>query len=56
MGEKRAGPWAVIWRSIFATPFILTGLGSIGSGISSASFGPIVFGVLFTGAGAFVVW
>jgi hypothetical protein len=56
MSEKRAGPWAVIWRTVFASPFLLFGLGSIGSGISSRSFGPIVFGVLFAGAGAFVVY
>lgn len=56
MSEKRAGPWTVIWRTIFASPFLLFGLGSIGSGISSRSFGPIVFGVLFAAAGAFVVY
>jgi hypothetical protein len=56
MSEKRAGPFAVIWRAVFATPFILVGLGSIGSGISSRSFGPVAFGVLFAGAGAFVLY
>lgn len=56
MSEKRAGPWAVIWRSIFAAPFILVGLGSLGAGIASAAVSPIVFGVLFAGAGVFVIY
>jgi hypothetical protein len=56
MSGKRAGPWAVIWRAIFASPFILVGLGSIGTGISTRAFGPITFGVLFAGAGAFVLY
>jgi hypothetical protein len=56
MSAKRAGPWAVIWRAVFASPFILVGLGSIASGISSRAFGPLAFGVLFAGAGAFVLY
>lgn len=56
MSAKRAGPWAVIWRAVFASPFILVGLGSIGTGIATRALYPIVFGVLFGGAGAFVLW
>lgn len=56
MSEKRAGPWAVIWRALFAAPFILVGLGSVGSGIASRAFGPIAFGGIFAGAGVFVLW
>lgn len=56
MSAKRAGPWAVIWRAVFASPFILVGLGSIGTGVATRAYGPIVFGVLFGGAGAFVLW
>lgn len=56
MGAKRAGPWAVIWRSIFASPFIIIGLGSLGAGLLKQQVGALVFGVMFAGAGIFVVW
>lgn len=56
MATKRSGPWSVIWRAIFATPFILSGLGALTTGISSRSATGSIFGVIFVGAGAFVVY
>lgn len=56
MSEKRSGPWGVIWRSIFATPFLVVGIGSLAAGISKLQIGATVFGVFFAGAGVFVIW
>lgn len=56
MSAKRAGPWAVIWRAVFASPFILVGLGAALTGIATRAFAPLAFGVLFAGAGSFVLW